>query len=605
MLVAVYFIIRFHLKDGLINQTFDVLNVAVIFLSFINLYLLHKSVNLITHFITPLNIITNLILITLYLFLGNYHLRTQFPINYSVVAANLDLVNHKESWGVILDILRQKDYITMAGILFFAVVIEWRYKIFSANTHRFRLRHLAILPLFFSILWLSPYFNDEYNRFFKTVKDYYFPNKVYSFNLKKNEYPLIKTQNSLSAPQETTSPHVFIIFEESFNANFIEAVNEAGKEYTPTFNKLINEGVYFPNFYSNSVQTAKGHFATLCSLLPMIINKVAVDYPHNNFNCLPKILKKNEYTNIFTQAFSSPTFDNAQKFASNLGFDLTWFMNPSLVTQDEWNKNVWGWGIQDNIYFKTMLKELDKLYAQNPHQKYFMTFATISNHMKFKNVPKEQRYLYKEQKNKFQRYANSIRVADEYLNEFFVQLKQRDYLKDSLVIVVGDHSFPAGEHGSFDNENGYFNEYFKTPLLIYWKGVLQPKRINKLASQVDIAPTILDLLQIKSSNHFIGTSLLSSESDFVHLIQPYAGTYLAVISPEMKKYVYHVSSSKEIVFDLQTDPQEKNPLDISSLSDSERQGYQREIEKIYLNDYLIKVNQIWSEPFNDLVISTK
>src|SRR5882762_8807619 len=96
---------------------------------------------------------------------------------------------------------------------------------------------------------------------------------------------------------------------------------------------------------------------------------------------------------------------------------------------------------------------------------------------------------------KKQRYANSIRVTDEYLRTFFRELHRRDRLTNSIVFITGDHSFPVGEHGYYDNESGFYNEYFKTPLLIWGKGI--PAGIShELHSQLDIAPTVLELLGI-------------------------------------------------------------------------------------------------------------
>jgi len=54
---------------------------------------------------------------------------------------------------------------------------------------------------------------------------------------------------------------------ESFNAGFVNSENDDGKEYTPFFNTMIKKGVYIEHFYGTSIQTVKGHFSTLFSLL--------------------------------------------------------------------------------------------------------------------------------------------------------------------------------------------------------------------------------------------------------------------------------------------------------------------------------------------------
>ena len=239
---------------------------------------------------------------------------------------------------------------------------------------------------------------------------------------------------------------------------------------------------------------------------------------------------------------------------------------------------------------------MDKLHDEKKliNQKIFASLTTISNHQKFTKVPLDQRYIYPDQKNKKEFYANSIRVSDEYLKTFFEEFYKRDYLKNSIIIVTADHSFPVGEHYSYAAENGFYKENFKIPFLFIWntrQGEYQG--IEKRAySQIDIAPSLLELLGISEKTHFRGTSFFGEPAKFIQLIQPYSGTYLGAISYPYK-YMYHAKTRSEFLFNLNLDPFEEQNL-INNYQDLELlKEFREQIDVIYFNDKLIRENRIW------------
>ena len=214
-------------------------------------------------------------------------------------------------------------------------------------------------------------------------------------------------------------------------------------------------------------------------------------------------------------------------------------------------------------------------------------------------IPEKQRYLYKDNKSKKENFANAIRVVDNYLKTFFEELKNRDYLKNSIVVLTGDHSFPNGEHDIYHNETGFFEEFFRVPLLILPGNYHKPLRVKeKSYSQVDIAPTLLDLINIQTSHSFQGSSILSGKKTFQFLVQPYSGTFLGVVDYPFK-YVFHEKTGKEFLFNLKNDPQEKsNLLSLAKRNEEiELIAYNLRSEKdlFYVNDFIIEKNRVWKK----------
>jgi phosphoglycerol transferase MdoB-like AlkP superfamily enzyme len=383
---------------------------------------------------------------------------------------------------------------------------------------------------------------------------------------------------------------------ESFNANFVRARAPEGEEYTPFFNSMIEQGIYLPNFYGNSVQTDKGQLAVFCSLFPLTSGKVFTDYPDIHLQSLPEILGHNGYETIYFQSFSNLSADNTGYFMRRHGFHHVYAMDRGFTTRGERRKYFWGWGIQDDILYQKVFLLLDNMHERDRNNKnppYFVTLSTISSHTAFNRVPPSQRYIYHDPKNQKECYANAIRVADEYLKTFFRELRKRDYLNNSVVLITGDHSFPVGEHGIFYNEIGFFEENFKTPLLILGKGISRSV-IERPHSQLDIAPTVLELSGVSAVTHFSGSSIFQQGPVAIPLIQPYAGKYFAIIRYPYK-YVFSKKFDKEYLFNIDKDPREEMNLFPLWKGKPLIHDFHSDVQWILLNDFRIRHDQIWKE----------
>src|SRR5208283_853042 len=95
-----------------------------------------------------------------------------------------------------------------------------------------------------------------------------------------------------------------------------------------------------------------------------------------------------------------------------------------------------------------------------------------------------------------------------------------------------------------------------------WPGKIKPEtRTNCDYTQIDIAPTILDLLGIRTRNHFIGKSVFCSSKDRLPILltQPYSEGYIAVIERPWK-LVRTISDGREYLYNLSQDPDELKDL---------------------------------------------
>ena len=117
------------------------------------------------------------------------------------------------------------------------------------------------------------------------------------------------------------------------------------------------------------------------------------------------------------------------------------------------------------------------------------------------------------------------------LKRFFDELRARNLEESSLVVIVGDHGFPMGEHGNYLNISRAYPENLRTICLFRWPRKLQERLLNHCGSQVDVGPTILHLLGIQAPSGFKGRSLLQEESEgnVALCTQPYDGGYVCAM----------------------------------------------------------------------------
>ena len=104
--------------------------------------------------------------------------------------------------------------------------------------------------------------------------------------------------------------------------------------------------------------------------------------------------------------------------------------------------------------------------------------------------PKQQEEAY---------YLNACHYTDKQIGQYIKRLKKIGLYENSLIVITSDHAL----HNSF-----FRGEYTDLPLYIIYSPGL-PQMWNEECNQVDVYPTLLDLLGIEPKWCGLGTSLLS------------------------------------------------------------------------------------------------
>ena len=156
-------------------------------------------------------------------------------------------------------------------------------------------------------------------------------------------------------------------------------------------------------------------------------------------------------------------------------------------------------------------------------------------------------------------YDNGMIQLDNVLASLLSSLQAKGYLEDALVVLTGDHGEMLGEHGMLAHANGVYEGVLNIPFVLMGFGRdVQPFAQHRLASQVDIAPTLLLELNMPAPTTWRGLPLqLPNTRKMVYFQQgKQTGLYDLDDPDRLWKYWRDWTLGREFVFDIGADPDE-------------------------------------------------
>ncbi|MCB1084484.1 MAG: sulfatase-like hydrolase/transferase [Chlamydiia bacterium] len=291
-------------------------------------------------------------------------------------------------------------------------------------------------------------------------------------------------------------PPLVFLFIESLRAS------EVTPEVMPNLYRLKEQGVYFPNYLSNSILTFRAFYTSHFGLPYALEMKTGLDQEVEVLG-LPDILKEAGYeTNFMTGA--TWALGNIGPFLKKCGATRVIDKHDLYRTYQAAGRG--SWGIDDGYLFEKATHHL-KEHTQRPQ---FLSLLTISSHHPWRVPHDYEGPSFDETPGKdLRNYKKTLHYTDRCLGKFIENLSD-----DTLLFITGDHGIHLGEEGNaytFDRDQHLDN--FHVPLLIYGKGRGAPQEVSTLGSHCDLLPTVMDLLHLKGFQHSIGKSLLRKEEN--------------------------------------------------------------------------------------------
>ena len=368
----------------------------------------------------------------------------------------------------------------------------------------------------------------DFKRFYRTVPDQTVLNRLRSFLAADVSLHDNGISRAITANAPTRKLNLVVVVEESLSAEYLGSFGN--KEHlTPNLDKLANQSLLFTSLYATGTRTVRGLEALTLSIPPLPGASIVKRPDNGGFNSWGEILKQHGYDTKYIYA-GHGYFDNMNAFFSGNGYKI---VDRSNFSKEEITfSNVWG--VCDEDLFRKVIREANSSYSAG--RPFFSMVMTTSNHRPF-TYPANRIDIPGKSGRK-----GGVKYADYAIGRLIAESRNEPWFKNTIFVIVADHC--AGSAGKTDIPA----DKYRIPLLVYSPEHVKPSRNDHLISQIDVAPTILGLMQVSYASDFLGYDVLKHPE---HPGRAFLSTYqklgyltedrLLVMGPNKYAAQYHVN----------------------------------------------------------------
>ena len=364
--------------------------------------------------------------------------------------------------------------------------------------------------------------------------------------------PEAPTNTSLQKTAGTEKKNVVLIHLESTRARSTTPYNE-DIDTTPYLDKLSKDSLMAEQAYTVVPHTSKAVTSINCGIAPHLVRDITeAEKGGIPARCLPELLKEQGYNSVW---FSSATedFESRRQLVENFGYDD--FQPVETMDKEGFQESNY-FGYEDDI----MLEPSKGWIEQHKGEPFLATYLGVTGHHQYKPLYRYGRKDYSDDP-ALNNYQNGVRYLDFFVKNVIDQYKDLGLYEDTIFVIYGDHGEGFGEHDLYQHDNTIYQEGLQVPLIIHDPGRFRDgKRLESPTDQIDILPTVVDLLgyEVTGARYF-GRSLLDPPDKDRTLFFSCFDEYKCLASIQGdEKYIYFYGNQPEEVYDLSKDPYEKN-----------------------------------------------
>jgi lipoteichoic acid synthase len=333
---------------------------------------------------------------------------------------------------------------------------------------------------------------------------------------------------------------------ESTAARFL-APYGAARDATPNLTALSRDAVLFESAYAAYPESIKGLFSMLCARRPLA-GREASDLGAGATPCdaLPARLAAEGYRTALLHS-GRFAYLGMKTVVAARGFQR---LEDGATVGGAFSSS---FGVDEPATVQRLLAFVDGL---RPDERFFALYMPIAGHHPYHAPGAGPRPFV--ERVPADAYANDLFVGDAAFGLLRDGLRARGLDDRTLYVVVGDHGEAFLEHeGNFAHSLFLYEENVRVPLLIAAPGLTRgTRRAPQLASAVDVAPTIVDLLGLPPSALHEGRSLLDPAPRLVTFFTD-QGVPQAALREGCWKFIEDRESGRAQLFDLSADPGER------------------------------------------------
>ena len=352
---------------------------------------------------------------------------------------------------------------------------------------------------------------------------------------------------------------------------------------SPNIDGFASKSTVFKNAFSASSWTVPSHMSLFTGLYPSKHRQIFYPSPgagKKEFQMFPEILKKYGYFNVGFHGggYMSPLFGFNRGFHKYVSYGTRY--EDSLDSCLKWLRRFNKYGVRFflflhgfNCHHPYKVPEDFDIFSANGITNNYVTGLMADGGVK-KNDSDLQAIVDK--------YDGEIRYSDHLIGKIIEELERLRLIDHTAVLITSDHGEQFQEHGITGHVYGLYDEIVRIPFIMYIPGMPKGRVIYEMVSMVDIMPTILDILNIKSNEKCNGKTLLNLIKDKKDMERGYILAETGFLSQNQKKFyravrtdinklILNEKNIPDAFYDLVLDPlEQKNILhdsnyDISKL----------------------------------------
>ena len=265
---------------------------------------------------------------------------------------------------------------------------------------------------------------------------------------------------------------------------------------TPFLDALMDKSLSFNNCYTSGTHTYCGIYTTMVSYPVVFRNHALKRIPVLQYDGIASTLQKNGYQTAYFTTHDKE-FDNVAGFMSQNGVER-------IISQADYpvSEVKTTLGVPDDYMFRFAMPIFDEMASNN--RPFFAAMMTASDHGPY-YIPD-----YFEPRNTEQKYQIT-EYADWSLQRFIEMASEKPWFDNTLFVFVADHG------AALDTDYSIPLSYFHTPLIFYKNG-MQHIANEAIASQMDVFPTVMGILNIPYVNNSFGIDLQKESRKYAYFM---------------------------------------------------------------------------------------
>ena len=378
----------------------------------------------------------------------------------------------------------------------------------------------------------------DYDKFYRTMPQAQANTTLVAMGVKRTSLGDARKADLSDEPATNVTPfsskpkNIIMISVESLSAEFMDSYGGT-KNLTPEMDKLGKEGMKFDRMFATGTRTVRG-LEALSLGTPPIPGQAIVRRPaHDHLSTMGELLKYQGFSTFFFYG-GYGYFDNMNAYYAANNYRV---VDRTDIPKDKVGfENVWG--VADEYLFDHVIRTLDDKGEKGTGDKpFFAQIMTTSNH---------RPYTYPSGRIDIPSPGGrdgAVKYTDYAIGKFIKDASKKPWFKDTLFVIVADHCASAAGKTRLP-VTGYH-----IPLIFYAPGLLKPAVFSPIVSQIDIAPTLMEVLGKNGSAQFFGRSFFEPGPDQQ---RAFISNYQAL--GYLKDNLLTVLLPKQVVESYQVDP---------------------------------------------------